>query len=514
MILAVEPDAFEMKAVSGKDAFRSKEFQRLFEDIRLKRVNVILAGSLDRVSRSVKDFQHLLEVLTKEEVELISLKETLDTSTAHGRFFVNLMASLAELERDRTAERNSATTLSRADRGLWNGGMLLGYDLGERKGSLVVNEREAEIVRSAFETYLQTGSILKTVTTLNDRGFRTKGYSSRRGKTHPPKRFWYTSMRWLLCNPAYIAKKEVNKKKRNLDQSKLPESKRYRIVDANWPSILSKETFDKVQLLLGENLRSGHNRADTKKHVYLLQGLVTCGKCTGHMEGRSGTGRLGEKHYYYVCKNKECGFRVAEKELLKVVLGRIGKIARSPRLLGTLVSITNENLHAEVPALQARKATLDREVNEIKGQAERLLDGVGLEGSEGEVFLKEKLSELGKRRAGLEMTIAELETTIEQIKRNAVNQEGVLASLGKFRSLYQTLPPYQQREGIRLVIANVKISEDALEISIHGRPAPEEVLEKLRAPGIHSPRRSERSTWLRTRSPGRTVLRSETENFK
>src|SRR5664280_3823498 len=58
----------------GKDALRSKEFQRLFEDIRLKRVNVILAGSLDRVSRSVKDFQHLLEVLTKEEVELISLK--------------------------------------------------------------------------------------------------------------------------------------------------------------------------------------------------------------------------------------------------------------------------------------------------------------------------------------------------------------------------------------------------------------------------------------------------------
>ncbi len=72
----------------------------------------------------------------------------------------------------------------------------------------------------------------------------------------------------------------------------------------------------------------------------------------------------------------------------------------------------------------------------------------------------------------------------------------MMASLGKFRSLYQTLPPYQQREGIRLVIANVRISEDALEISILGRPAPEEVLEKLRAPEIHSPRRSERSTWL------------------
>jgi len=95
-----------------------------------------------------------------------------------------------------------------------------------------------------------------------------------------------------------------------------------------------------------------------------------------------------------------------------------------------------------------------------------------------------------------------------------VNQEGVLASLGKFRSLYQTLPPYQQREGIRLIIADVKISEEALEISIHGRPAPEEVLEKLRAPGIHSPRRSERSTWLRTRSAMRTAFSGRTENIQ
>ncbi len=157
---------------------------------------------------------------------------------------------------------------------------------------------------------------------------------------------------------------------------------------------------------------------------------------------------------------------------------------------------------------------MEREIDELKGQAERLLDGVGREGFEGEVFLKERLAELGKRRSGLETTVTEIERTVDQIKRNAVDQEGVLASLGKFRSLYQALPPYQQREGIRLVIADVKISEEALEISIHGKPASEEVLEKLRAPGMHSPRRSETSIWLRTRFVRRTVLSSETENFK
>jgi hypothetical protein len=51
-------------------------------------------------------------------------------------------------------------------------------------------------------------------------------------------------------------------------------------------------------------------------------------------------------------------------------------------------------------------------------------------------------------------------------------------------------------EGIRLVIANVEIREDRLLIQIHGRPAPDEVLEKLRAPGLRALRRSEVSTWL------------------
>jgi Recombinase len=63
------------------------------------------------------------------------------------------------------------------------------------------------------------------------------------GSSHPPKPFAYTATRWLLCNPAYIGKKEVNRKKRTLDQAKLPESLKYRTVDANWPPIVEKETF-------------------------------------------------------------------------------------------------------------------------------------------------------------------------------------------------------------------------------------------------------------------------------
>jgi DNA invertase Pin-like site-specific DNA recombinase len=51
--------------------------------------------------------------------------------------------TLAEFERDQTCERNRDTTAARAERGLWNGGVLFGYDLAEKKGTLVPNASEA-----------------------------------------------------------------------------------------------------------------------------------------------------------------------------------------------------------------------------------------------------------------------------------------------------------------------------------------------------------------------------------
>src|SRR5436189_104922 len=79
-----------------------------------------------------------------------------------------------------TGERTSDATAARAERGLWNGGRLFGYDLdAEHKGYLLANEQEAGIVVFAFETYLECGSLAGTVEALNAAGYRTKAYTSR-----------------------------------------------------------------------------------------------------------------------------------------------------------------------------------------------------------------------------------------------------------------------------------------------------------------------------------------------
>jgi site-specific DNA recombinase len=195
----VEADTYVLRAVSGKDSLRSEEMGRLFEGIRSGRINTVACTALDRICRSVKDFLSFFEILNEYGVEFVSLKQNYDTTTPQGKLFTTIMMALAEFEREQTSDRNKEATLARAERGLWNGGQLIGYDLDpDRKGNLIPNEKEIVIVNFAADTYLECGSILETMRTVNARGYRTKEYTSRRDKAHPAREFSYTGIQGTM----------------------------------------------------------------------------------------------------------------------------------------------------------------------------------------------------------------------------------------------------------------------------------------------------------------------------
>ncbi len=341
----IEAAVYELRAISGKNSMRSVEFERLFADVRAGRVNTILCTALDRISRSVKDFLNFFEFINEHGVEFVCLKQNYDTTTPQGRLFVTMMIAFAEFEREQTSERTREATAARAERGLWNGGRLLGYDLdSERKGHLIPNTDEAVIVNFAFDTYLDCGSITETRKTLNLRGCRTKAYTSRRDKHHPGTPFTISSVQYMLKNPAYIGKKEINRR---------VESPERRVVDAVWPGIVDQEKFLAVQRLMASNGRTNHNGARTVRHAHVLSGgLLYCGRCESVMEGRSGTGRLAVRYYYYVCRNRECGLRVAAHEIEDAVAQRIQDIAADDEVLEFLVGETNKRMARRKPALE------------------------------------------------------------------------------------------------------------------------------------------------------------------
>jgi len=497
----VEASRYILKGVSGKDSFRSPEFQQLFEDIKIGRVNTVICTALDRISRSVKDFLNFFEIINKYNVEFVCLKQNYDTTSAQGKLFITIMMALAEFEREQTSERNKDATIARAERGLWNGGQILGYDLDpNKKGYLIINQKEKALIQSAFKKYLECGSLMETGRALNRQGYRTKTYLSRRGRQQPAKLFGRTNLKHILINLAYVGLKEINKKDKNANQEKLLPHRRYRTVKAVWEPLIDNETFFKVQELLKQNTASRHNQTTIIKHTYLLNhGLLWCEKCGTQMEGTCATGRKQLKYFYYRCRNQKCGFKVSASEVERVVVTRIKQLALEDDYLSSIVKETNKRLQKELPQLKTQKAMLEKELDDVKSVADGLLEKwAKIDSSQASRFLKDKLDNLDKRRKEIEQGIASLEVMIEQIERESISAELVLEALAKFSEIWDNIEPYQQKELLRLVLQKAILGPESIKMALYGRlPDPDtEPVETTASATPCGASRCETSKWL------------------
>ena len=233
----------------------------------------------------------------------------------------------------------------------------------------------------------------------------------------------------MLKNPAYIGKKEINRKAPSEDR---------RVVDAVWPGIVDEEKFLAVQRLMAANGRTNHNGTKAVRHAHVLSGgLLYCGRCDSVMLGRSGTGRLGVRYYYYVCGNGDCGLRVAAHEIEDAVAQRIQDIAADDQALEFLVGETNKRMLRRRPSFEKQRRGLQRTLDEVRSEADGILAGwAGLEQESGRAFLTEKLSELARRRSELEQGLVEVNQALAQIEKERVTTETVRASLTRFRDVY------------------------------------------------------------------------------
>jgi site-specific DNA recombinase len=460
-----EAAIYELRAVSGKNSFRSPKFQRLFADIKAAKINTILCTALDRICRSVKDFLAFFEILNEYGVEFVCLKQHYDTTTPQGRLFVTIMMALAEFEREQTAERTRDATQARSERGLWNGGRLLGYDPNpEHRSRLITNEDEAAVVQAAFALYRECGSLKETAAGLTARGYRTKSFTSRRGVEHSGAAFRLNTVQYLLKNPAYMGKKEVNTQYRGKEA---PAGKEYRLVDAGEP-IIDAETFDEVQRLMATNGQHRHN-GQAIRHTFVLSGSAVCGRCGGPLAGRSGTGKQGKVYFYYTCTRETCELRVVAAEVEDAVIGRIAALAENTGLVEALVTETNARLQRRSPVLARQQKALGRRLADVKGQAGALLSQwEQLERDHGRGFITEKLAELSQRRTELEQGMEQVQATLGQVRTSAMTAKAVQDALRRVHELYGYLQPHEQKELIALVVRKVEVCDRALVLEING----------------------------------------------
>jgi site-specific DNA recombinase len=295
------------------------DLQRLLDDIRARKIDVIVVYKVDRLTRSLADFAKLVELFDAQGVSFVSVTQQFNTTTSMGRLTLNVLLSFAQFEREVTSERIRDKIAASKRKGLWVGGPLpLGYAM--KDGKIAVVEDEAERVQMIYQRYLELSGVNALVRDLRDKDIRTKVRLRATGATHGGIPFERGSLFYLLRNRFYIG--EVRYKSE--------------ILPAEQPAIMDRELFDAVQQKLTDQW-SHRNHAKSKSD-HLLTGLLY--DDAGHRMIPTHATKAGIRYRYYVSLPHLKG------ESKTVSVGSVSRIPATD-IEDIIVKTVNEHLVAQ-----------------------------------------------------------------------------------------------------------------------------------------------------------------------
>lgn len=262
-----------------KPASKRPDLQRLLNDVRAGKIEMIVFTKLDRWFRNVKEYYKVQDVLDEHRVCWKTIEEEYETETSAGRFKVNIMLSVAESEADRTSERIKTINKNKRENGLCHHGT---QPLGLKivKGKLVEDPETAPIVRDVFQHFISTQSVTSTGRYLLSEYGITRSYKN---------------TKQMLKNKRYIGVAD------NGEQL--------------YPPIVPPLDFALAQSIMAE--RSTRHSGDfTQKHIYLFTGIVFCAECGRRLSVTMSHVHGGE-YVYYKCPSyaaRSCVHRRRERE--------------------------------------------------------------------------------------------------------------------------------------------------------------------------------------------------------
>ena len=261
----------------------------LLAEIDAGNVDVVVVYKIDRLTRSLFDFAKIVETFDAHKVSFVSVTQSFNTTTSMGRLTLNVLLSFAQFEREVTGERIRDKFAASKKRGMWMGGNIpLGYDLKDRK--LVVNDKEAETVRTIFGLYAELGAVLKVKAEIDRLKLRTKLHTSESGVTRGGLPFRVGHLYTILGNRLYRG--EISHKGS--------------IYAGDHDPIVDQSLWDRVQEQFASNTavrRSGKS----SKVPSLLAGLLF--DTDGNRMAPTHAVKSGKWYWYYISNNLIAGAR-------------------------------------------------------------------------------------------------------------------------------------------------------------------------------------------------------------
>lgn len=312
-------DIYADEGISATNTKKRDEFNRMIDDCKLGLIDLVITKSISRFARNTVDCLNYIRELKEMNIPVYFEKESINTMDAKGEVLLTIMASLAQQESESLSKNVKLGMQYRFQQGkiMVNTTCFLGYDKDD-KGNLVINPKQAEVVKRIFREYLEGKSILAIC-----RGLERDKITTSRGN----KRWHDSSVRKILENEKYMGDALLQKtytvdflnKKRVKNTGIMPQ---YYVEDSH-PAIIPKEIFMQVQEEIARRgmLKDVHGRRKCFSAAHAFSQITFCADC-GAEFSRLHWNNRGKKSIVWRCSKRvedytKCSARTIKEDDLQ-----------------------------------------------------------------------------------------------------------------------------------------------------------------------------------------------------
>ncbi len=441
-------EIYHLEGVSGKSVMDHPETKRMMSDVRKKRIGALIFSKLARLARNTKELLEFSEFFREHGADLVSLQESIDTSTPHGRLFYTMIAAMAEWEREEIASRVAASIPVRARLGKpIAGAPPLGYRWHEKR--MEIHPDEAPLRRLIYELFREHQRLRTVARLLNEAGYR-----GRKGRT-----FCGTTVEQILTDPSAKGLRRAN-------YTKMVKGKRVLKPESEWifvacPAIVSEELWDECNALLAK--RKAAHKPVAKRAVYVFAGYVYC-TCGEKMYVRSNTPK-------YVCM--ACRMKIPMENLDRVFQHELREFAVSPDAIADYFAQGSEVVASKEEAL----AALLRERERLGKEAEKLYrlyqeDALTVDG------FRDRHRPLEERLLGLGTEVPRLQGEIDFLKVRTLMQEEIIGRTQDLAEGWLTMGTREKRTVVETLVERITIGKKGVTIELATLPPLLEIMAK------------------------------------
>ena len=360
-------DYYEDAGISAKTGNHRPEFERLKDDIKAKRINTIVALKLDRITRSIYDWENLMTFLDENNAYLDCVNDEINTTSANGKMISRLLMSVSQNEIERTSERTKVGMAGAIKNGHIPHKVPLGYKHEDRK--LVIDYSTKDIVVRIFELYYNGLSYKKISNLFNEE--KVLGRDNWRDSTI------VTILENEIYKGDFVHGKRTNHPTFYED-----------VVEP----IVSKEMWEDCQVKKKKNSKSYQR---TLTYLYLQK--LRCPKCGRILGGKATTKKNGKSYFYYYCS--DCKIEFKEKLINDYFNQFIAELIEYDEVVNQFF----------LPMIKQKfdepREQLEKEINNQRNKLERIKKAY-ING----VF---ELKEYNEEKKIVEKAISELETKLD-----------------------------------------------------------------------------------------------------